>query len=256
MAQCGFRRICTLIRGGERPRSPGALALVRGSDRKRGARVYRAVLGGLVLVGLVACGSPEAASPPDTAAAPEPTGGPAPEPPPPPQQAFLALLTPEQTAALRALQVPIVVPTAIPAGFAVSQVITEPAGADLGDPNYQLLYRGPDDRCFVVEYAAGGVGDIPATAYRVPVQPPLFPGEAYGLNYGPYADPDLRSQFPEPELASDWLIGEQGAYRLAGAAYINDTLAPTPPCQDIDPDTAVTLIESLTLLTNTIEGDG
>lgn len=219
----------------------------------------------LGLGSLVACQRSEPAATPlsvpaDQAAAPT-TPAPsaaipaAPSPPPPPSDALLALLTPAQITELQTLAVPIVAPAAIPPGFAVAQVTTELGNAGPGEKGYRLLYRGPGDRCFVVEYTSGGIGDLPATAYRLPINPPFFPDADYGLNYGPYQDPDLRSQFPESELASDWLVGDQGAYRLAGAAYINSTLTPSPPCQDIDPETAITLIESMTLLTAEIIGD-
>jgi hypothetical protein len=223
----------------------------------------------LVLLGaaiVTACDRPDPATPPrsvptveEDAIAPVPAAADvaptAPSPPPPPDNAFLALLTPDQTAELQTLAVPIVVPATIPPGFVLAEVTTNLGPAGPGEKGYRLLYRGPGDRCFVVEYTSGGVGGLPATAYRVPINPPFFPDADYGLNYGPYQDPALRSQFPEPELASDWLVGDQGAYRLAGAAYINSTLSPSPPCQDIDPETAITLIESMTLLTAEIIGD-
>ncbi len=189
------------------------------------------------------------ATPADSAIAPSLPDG----PPPPPSAAFIALLPPEKAAEIEALGVPLVVPTAIPSGFLVERVLTNQSD---GFSSYQILYRDGSDRCFVVEYAAGGVGDIPATEYRLPIQPPLFEGEEYGLNYGGYVDSSLRAQFPEPELVTDWLIGDNGVYRLAGAAYINDALAPERPCQDITPEEAVEVVESLALITDELIGDG
>ncbi|NJN21823.1 MAG: hypothetical protein HC812_12385 [Leptolyngbya sp. RL_3_1] len=161
-------------------------------------------------------------------------------------------------AQLKTLGVPVVIPTAIPDGFVVTDIAVA-AGGDR-EQGYSILYRHPDNRCFLVEYTAGGVGGTPATEYRLPLNLPLFPEVDYGLNYGAFTDPDLRSQFPEPELMSDWLEYSGGFYRLAGAAYINDQLndqqSPEPPCQDLAPEEAVTIIESFTEVKDEVVGDG
>lgn len=224
---------------------------------------------GILLLGaaLGACGSPRLAPgepvPPENSSGlgavppPESTAGEtvaeAGGPPPPPAGAFLALLSPEHTAEIRALGVPLVVPTAIPPDFVVSQVKTV---VDDAFSSYQILYRGGGDRCFLVEYASSGVGSTPETEYRIPINAPLVEdGEAYGLNHGQYADPSLRADFPEPDLVSDWLPLSTGAYRLAGAAYINEAIAPTPLCQDISPAEAVAIVESSAIITDEIIGD-
>lgn len=208
-------------------------------------------------LGAIACGGSSPSSPPalraDPPANPE-VPAPPPGPPAPPANAFLALLSPDHMAQLKTLAVPVVIPTDIPAGFAVAAV-TIIANGDR-DQGYSILYQDPDNRCFVVEYTAGGIGSPPATEYRLPLKPPLFPDVDYGLNYGPFADLDLRSQFPEPELMSDWLGYGSGFYRLAGAAYINNQSSADAPCQDLTPEEAVTIIESFTEVTEEIIGDG
>ncbi|MEM0980454.1 MAG: hypothetical protein AAGH78_09280 [Cyanobacteria bacterium P01_H01_bin.58] len=175
-------------------------------------------------------------------------------PPPPPSSAYIALLTPEQTTEIRAADIPLVVPTAIPAGFVVEQVTVK---QDERFAEYQILYRDNRDRCFVVEYGSGGFGG-PATEYRVPINPPLVnDGEKYGLNYGSYNYADSSDQLTESELHSDWLVLEEiGGYRLAGAAYINNRLTPDLPCQDVTVEEAVELVESFALITEEIVGDG
>ena len=174
-------------------------------------------------------------------------------PPPPPSSAFIALLTPEQTAELRVLGSPLVVPTDIPTGFLVerAEVIQDERAA-----GYQILYRDSSDRCFAVEHTVAGIGSTPETEYRIPIQPPLVGEGEYGLNYGSYVASDLQAQFPEPTLMSDWLPKDNGYYRLAGATYINERLAPSRPCQDITPEEAVQIVESLALITDEITGDG
>ncbi len=210
-------------------------------------------------VGAIACGDPSSSPPIDAITSDPATAVPAPPPgpPAPPADAFLALLSPEHMAELKTLGVPVVIPTNIPAGFTVTQITVD--GGDARDKGYGILYQDPENRCFLVEFTAGGVGGTPTTEYRIPLNPPLFPavgdGLSYGLNYGPFVDPDLRSQFPEPDLMSDWLEYGGGFYRLAGAAYINDTQPPTPPCQDLSPEVAVTIINSFTEVADEIVGD-
>ncbi len=210
-----------------------------------------AFVAGLGAIALNACQTshtPEAPVPP-----PPPDATVLQAPPPPPPSAFLALLTPEQTAAIRTLGVPLVVPTSIPAGFQVESVVTKTDGRF---PGYTVLYRDGGDRCFVVEQTSGGVGSVPATEFRLPINSPLLAGAAeFGLNYGPYAEPAMRQQFPEPVLISDWLPIEDHFYRLAGADYINTVLTPPRACVDVTPEEALQLVESFAVVTDDITGD-
>jgi hypothetical protein len=183
---------------------------------------------------------------------------PAPEaeltPPPPPNSAFLALLPPEQTAQIRAMGTPLVVPTAIPAGFRVEQV---EVGQSDRPGSYQILYRDERDRCFLVEYTAGESGDLPQTQERIAINPPLVEsGTGLGLNYGRYSDPSLASQSSRPVLFSDWLPINGGFYRLLGATYANELFVPTPACQEIAVEEAVAIVESSAVVTEEIQGDG
>jgi len=214
-------------------------------------------LAGCCLGLVVACDSaptalePSAPAPESsTASSTEP-----PPPPPPPDTAFLALLTPDQTAQIRELGLPLVLPTAIPDGFGVAQILTRP---DERFGGYQILYRDRRDRCFLIEFTMGGIGGTPATENRLPLDPPILTDDtvSYGLNYGPYSDPALREEFPDPSLLSDWLPVDAGFVRLAGAALINNTLAPTVPCSNVAVDEAVVIIDSLAVITDEIQGDG
>ncbi|MEM6836217.1 MAG: hypothetical protein AAF609_05120 [Cyanobacteria bacterium P01_C01_bin.120] len=217
---------------------------------------------GLCLMGLAACDRPPARS--DTAqsstatfpaAPPEATAESLPAaPPPPPDAAFLALITPEKTAQIRDLGLPLVLPAAVPAGFQVAQVQTQ---ADERFGGYQILYRDDRDRCFLIEYTVGGIGDMPATENRLPLSPPMLAEDSveYGLNYGVYVDPALREQFPESLLHSDWLPVAGGFSRLAGAALINEMLTPAAPCTNLPVADAVAIIDSLAVITDEIQGD-
>lgn len=173
-------------------------------------------------------------------------------PPPPPDSAFLALLTPEQTARIKALGAPLVVPTAIPAGFRVEQVEVSPDERFRG---YQILYRDERDRCFLAEYTSGGIGGMPQTQNRIAINPPLVEAQTdLGLNHGRYTEPNLTSQ--SSVLISDWLPIDGGFYRIAGAADANDLFSPTPTCQDITVEEAVAIVESSAVIAEEIQGDG
>lgn len=190
-----------------------------------------------------------------------PPGGepPSPGPPPPPAGAFLAQLPPEQTSQLTNLGVAVVVPGVVPPTFSVVEIRTDQA-ADSAAPgagvSYLVVYQSTDNRCFAVEFAADGIGDPPATESRLPMQPPLFKDQDYGLNYGPFAEPQMREQMPGSNLYSDWLIGPSGAYRLVGAAYIGSLFQDLSGCADVAPQEAVSIVESFTVLAPAVIGDG
>lgn len=212
-------------------------------------------LGLIVLAGWAGgCDRRGTESPTATVPAPPPEAA----PPPPPVGAFLAQLSPDQLQQLEALGVEVVVPGVVPAAFSVADIQANPgsgSGPD-GGASYSIVYRDGENHCFAIEFAAGGIGDMPAVEHQVPISPPLFSEQDYSLYYGQYVDPQLRAQFPESDLHTDWMAGGQGFYRLIGAAYINSTLLPQAGCQDIAPETAVGIVESLTVTTSDVIGDG
>ncbi|MBE9136770.1 hypothetical protein IQ254_06055 [Nodosilinea sp. LEGE 07088] len=173
-------------------------------------------------------------------------------PPPPPDGAFLAQMSPEQTNQLTSLGVEVVVPGTVPPSFAIAEL-----RVDRGDsgPAYLVVYQNDLNQCFAVEFAAQGIDDPPATESRTPIQPPLFGDQDYGLNHGPFADADMRAQFPQPNLFTDWMSGPSGAYRLIGATYIGDLFESLRSCADVPIPEAVALAESLTVLTADPMGD-
>jgi len=185
---------------------------------------------------------------------------PNPGPPPPPAGAFLAQLPPAQTSQLANLGVEVVVPGAVPATFSVVEIRTDQPAPDSANPaagtSYIVVYQDSSNRCFAVEFATDGIGDPPATESRLPIQPPLFGDQGYGLNYGAFAEEDMQAQFPGSNLYTDWLIGPSGAYRLVGAAYIGSLFQTLASCEDIDPQAAVSIVESFTVLSPEDVGDG
>ncbi|MEM9903454.1 MAG: hypothetical protein AAF921_00295 [Cyanobacteria bacterium P01_D01_bin.44] len=180
-------------------------------------------------------------------------------PPPPPTGSFFALLPPEATADLAALEIPAAVPSYLPEGFTLADYETgqgkssgQSSGPGGGD-YYWLIYRDAQNRCFTIEYTSGGVGGI-VLENQLPISSPLF-GPGYSLYYGQYEDASLREQFPEPDMFSDWMSGDQGLYRLTGAEQTMQTYEQTN-CTDLPPQEAVKVVESLTYLETEITGDG
>ncbi len=199
----------------------------------------------LLVSGLAACDRADTTSMPlDQAPAAPTTEG----PPPPPEGAFLAQMPPDQTSQLTSLGIDVVLPGEVPPTFSVVEMRVEPLATGTLDGGYLVVYQSVTDQCFAVEFFAGGIGDMPATENRLPIESPLF-GEGYGLHYGPFAEADLQAQFPESNLFTDWMIGPSGAYRLVGATYIVDLFETLRGCEDVAPEEAVALAESMTVLT-------
>ncbi|MGB3202691.1 MAG: hypothetical protein WBA99_17425 [Nodosilinea sp.] len=173
-------------------------------------------------------------------------------PPPPPEGAFLGQMSPTQTSQLSSLGVEVIVPGQVPPSFSIVEMRVDQSEAG---PGYLVVYQNDRSQCFAVEFAATGIGDPPATESRIPIQPPLFGDRGYGLNYGPFTDTDLRAEFPQSNLFTDWLMGRSGAYRLIGATYIGDLFEHLKNCADIAPEEAATLAESLTILTDDPMGE-
>jgi hypothetical protein len=158
-------------------------------------------------------------------------------------------MTPTQVSQLASLGVAVVVPGQVPPSFRIVELRVDPSG-----PGYLVVYqRQPAEgdapsQCFAVEFASDGLGDSPATEGRLPIQPPLFGGQSYGLNYGTFTDPGLKADFPQPNLFTDWMAGPSGAYRLVGATYLGGLFESLKTCQDLSPEEAAALAESLTVL--------
>lgn len=171
-------------------------------------------------------------------------------PPPPPPGSFLAQLSPDQMAQLTSLGIDVVVPGNVPPVFQVADLrITQ---GDMG-LSYLIVYQSADNQCFAVEYVDSGTLTPLATENRVAIKPPLFTDEngnpSYGLNYGKYSDPEWQAKFPDSNLYTDWLAGPSGYYRLTGAADIKALFTTFDNCKDIDPQDAVAIVESFTLIT-------
>lgn len=69
-----------------------------------------------------------------------------------------SVFSPDQLAKLQSTRLKIAVPAYVPAGFRVSNVYV--AWEDTPDVSYAILYEGPQQGCFIIEAAGGGIGDM------------------------------------------------------------------------------------------------
>lgn len=197
----------------------------------------------VIVIGLGACDRPSPTSVSlDTPTVPSASDG----PPPPPEGAFLGQMPPAQTSQLTSLGVEVVVPGQVPPSFTIAEMrVTQ----DDPDTSYLVVYQNDLNQCFAVEFATEGMSAPPVTESRLPIQPPLFGDQGYVLNYGPFVDDGTVAPSPDSHLFTDWMLGPSGAYRLVGATYIGSLFEGLRGCQDVSPEEAVTLAESLTVLT-------
>jgi hypothetical protein len=155
-------------------------------------------------------------------------------------------MPPAQTSQLTSLGIEVVVPGQVPPSFSIVEMRVSQGEPS---PSYLVVYQNATNQCFAVEFAAEGMDAPPATENRIPIQPPLFGDQGYSLNYGPFAAADIKAQFPDSNLFTDWMFGPSGAYRLIGATYIGNLFEARRGCKDISPEEAVALAESMTVLT-------
>jgi hypothetical protein len=89
-------------------------------------------------------------------------------------------LSPEEQAALAALNIPVVVPTYIPEGFTLSQIKinlcpsnSPQRGECRGGTSYEIIYRNPENTCLMIEAIGGGLGG-PDSEFHYTTQTPLL----------------------------------------------------------------------------------
>ena len=149
-------------------------------------------------------------------------------------------LSASQRQQLRSLDAKIILPNYIPPGFRASEIkILAEEGK-----GYAVLFENAENSCFLVEGIENARGDDGLELEGIlALNSPLF-GEGYWLNYGTPQDSELRQQFPEPDLYSDWMKMGEYFYRLSGALIAREEYD-YPNCrQDISPSEAVKIIES------------
>jgi hypothetical protein len=141
---------------------------------------------------------------------------------------------------LRLLGMPVLLPTYLPPGFQLAEVKILQEGMK----GYAILFESANNGCFLVEATNGGIGGGIELESTLPITAKLL-GEGYALNYGLPKDLELRQQFPEADLYSDWMKLDRYFYRLSGALMAREEYDYANCRQDIAPAEAVKVIESL-----------
>ncbi|WNZ45787.1 hypothetical protein Q2T42_28765 [Leptolyngbya boryana CZ1] len=171
-------------------------------------------------------------------------------------------LSPSQQASLKSLGIEIAVPSAIPAGYTVIKVDTEPCpenasrsekGTCRFGPQYGIVYRNAEQNsCFAIEATGGGVGGVPRE-YAAKVKTELL-GETsllFGQENGEFKTPSAEQlDSPQPNLLTDW-AGVGPFYRISGGDTARDAYykGGSPLCQNtITPNQAIEIMQSITWL--------
>lgn len=157
-------------------------------------------------------------------------------------RASAAGLSPEQTATLHALGVPIAVPV-LPDDWQLTSVTaSRPGGTAFGWPDYALTYRRDNGACLTVLGSSEGLGDVMVDeppARRDARAPDLATGGPVELGWaGPVAG--TAEGWETPRLESEWFGLDAIAYRITSEA--------TADCRRVRPEAAVAFVASLRYL--------
>jgi len=147
---------------------------------------------------------------------------------------------------MESLGIKIALPTYVPQGFWIASVKTEPCrqgdtvdanGVCRFGPTYTVIYRNPQDHCFTVEAAGGGLGG-PSSQYTRAVRSKIF--DKVDVMIGTGNDKPIRDEIANTpqELRTDFAgksplysvrtINSQAANRINAAIICSDTAHMTP----------------------------
>ncbi|MDV3000909.1 MAG: hypothetical protein N5P05_002515 [Chroococcopsis gigantea SAG 12.99] len=160
-------------------------------------------------------------------------------------------LTAEQRQQLESLSIKTILPQYVPGGFAIIDVKLEDAAEGTSRDQvtgYTVLYE-KDNTCFLIEAINKGIGDTLDLESMQPIASKLF-GGGYFLNYGAPKDAEVKKEFPDPDLYSDWMKYENAYYRLSGSLLAREQYDYANCRQDISPDEALKIIQSLAPINN------
>ncbi|OUC14728.1 MAG: hypothetical protein B0A82_10360 [Alkalinema sp. CACIAM 70d] len=153
--------------------------------------------------------------------------------------------TARQLLALQASGLRLALPSFVPEGFRLNQVLTTTRRSSrLGGYAYTAIYEkvtGAQTQCFAIEATSGGIGDLPQSqiaSYPINIKASQF--SQGSLEF------DLYGKSTTPTLLSSWLsditmAAPAAFYRFTGAGVIPDLAQ----CSNLSPQEAVTVIESL-----------
>ena len=170
-------------------------------------------------------------------------------PPPPPVEAYLGKVSP--TVLNKISHMPVMAPAYIPAGFVLADYRFE------GSQSYDLIYRSPENLCFVIEYRLQQppVDDVAGLTTQE------FNSPAFGSNRKLYyrnlesqAESKAASQSLDElsrpnQLFSQWLSRGSGSYRFAGAAIVGQNYPNQQLCQNVSLIEANKIVTSIADLT-------
>ncbi len=144
-------------------------------------------------------------------------------------------VTQAQLQQMKAVGMRMVMPTTVPAGFRLTDVVSR-SDSRFG-PSYLLVYR-KGAACFGIEGTRGGIGGIPTgDAGSYPIKNAV-------LGRGQL---EQRSSAAQPQLISQWM-GREPFYRFVGANYSFNGGSELANCQNISVKDAVLVSESLRYL--------
>ncbi|RCJ40822.1 hypothetical protein A6770_37375 [Nostoc minutum NIES-26] len=147
-------------------------------------------------------------------------------------------LTPIQLKVLRSLGLKVALPTYIPANFQAEKVLVEAGRENVQGLRYFVIYQNfSANKCFAIESASGGIGDLPSGTRSYPINSSIF-GKSL-LEFGLYGNAK------QPTLLSQWL-GEQNGpfYRFVGTGVVPEL----SDCSNITPQEAVKISQSIRYL--------
>lgn len=154
-----------------------------------------------------------------------------------PVLAQIPRMTPNQKAALRALNIKIVVPAYVPAGFRIANVLTIKNSEGTGSA---IIYKDKNNRCFAIETTSGGVGDLGGNrSYR-------FNNLVFGRSTLEEGKFGISSR---STLLGQWL-GSGPFHRFVGGGYISSVQIKydLSGCNNISLQDAIRVSESLRYL--------
>ena len=165
-------------------------------------------------------------------------------PPPPPSNSYLAHLSPNVANQLVNLGINIVIPIYLPPNMTLANYgVSDTSNGE--DPYYWLVYRDDQNRCFAIEYATSRTRTS-SLENQTPIDSALF-GDGYRLQHDQFTS-SSDAQRPEHDLFTDWLVGDDGFYRLIGAGLVNAQNYAQNTCSNITVEEAINIAESLSYL--------
>ncbi|MEH2160341.1 MAG: hypothetical protein V7K38_04680 [Nostoc sp.] len=147
-------------------------------------------------------------------------------------------LTPTQLKILRSLGLKVALPSYVPANFRADKVLVEAGRENVDSLRYLVVYQNLSaDKCFAIESASGGIGDLPSGSRSYPINSPIFGKSVLELG--------LYGNAKQPTLLSQWLGSQNGPfYRFVGTGVVPEL----SNCSNLTPQEAVKVSQSIEYL--------